>query len=169
MCQLPRILDLELSMPRFIGRIIAALILAGIEFFFLYVLISPNASFLENLLPASLSPIFSAMHKFVTPTLPIIGLAIAFLIFFDQIFKKTKIEGAFLIVMSSLFAWYTYNIFQGGTMHITIPTGIVQNVTGDITVSATLIMWLLILPSLLSIVKGGLMLLHSNRKPANEI
>ena len=166
---MPKILDLELSTPRFIGRIIVAVILAGIEFFFLYVFISPNSSFVENLLPASLAPIFSAMHKFVTPTLPIIGLVIAFLIFFDQIFKKTKIEGAFLIIMSSLFAWYTYNIFQGGTMHITIPSGIVQNVTGDITVSAALIMWLLILPSLLSIVKGVLMLVHSNRKTASGI
>lgn len=166
---MPRILDLELSTPRLIGRIIAAVILAGIEFFFLYIIISPNSSFLENLLPASLAPIFDAMHKFVTPTLPILGLVIAFLIFFDQIFKKTKIEGVFLIIMSGLFAWYTYNIFQGGTMHITIPSGIVQNVTGEITVSAALIMWLLILPSLLSIAKGALMLFYSNRNAANRI
>lgn len=166
---MPRILDLELSMPRFIGRIIAGVILAGIDFFFLYVLISPNSSFVENLLPASLAPIFAAMHKFVTPTLPIIGLVIAFLIFFDQIFKRTRIEGGFLIIMSSLFAWYTYSIFQGGTMHITIPSGVIQNVTGDITLSASLIMWLLMLPSLLSIVKGVLMLVYSNRNTANEI
>lgn len=164
---MPKILDLELSTPRFIGRIIVAIILAGIDFFFLYILISPSSSFVENLMPASLAPFFTAMHKFIPPTLPIIGLAIAFLIFFDQIFKQTKIEGGFVIVMSSLFAWYAYNVFQGGTMHITIPAGLVQNVTGAIIVNATLIMWMLILPSLLSIVKGALMLFHSNRhKPS---
>ncbi|MDG6997561.1 MAG: hypothetical protein JRN15_00420 [Nitrososphaerota archaeon] len=129
---MPKILDLELSTPSFIGWIILAFILAGIDFFFLYVLISPNASFVENLTPARLDPFFTAMHKFITPTLPIIGLIIAFLIFFDQIFRQTRIEGGFVIIMSTLFVWYIFNVFQGGTLHISIPAGIVQNVTGYI-------------------------------------
>lgn len=168
---MPRILDLQISTPRLIGRVIFAFILAGIDFFFLYVLISPNDTFILHYLPASVSShLGTAMSSFVSPTLPLIGLVIAVLIFFDQIFKQTRIEGAFLMMMGSLFAWYTYTIFQGGTMDLNIPAGLVQNISGSITLHATLIMWLFILPELLTIVKGALMLYASNkRKPQKQM
>ena len=162
---MPRILDLQISTPRLIGRIILAFILAGIDFFFLYVLISPNDTFISRFLPASISSHLStAMSSFVSPTLPLIGLLMAVLIFFDQIFKQTRIEGAFLMIMGGLFAWYTYAIFEGGTLNLNIPSGLVQNISGNFTVHAALLMWLFILPSLLTIVKGALMLYNSNRR-----
>jgi hypothetical protein len=162
---MPRILDLEISTPKLIMRVIVAFILAGIDFFFFYVLISPNDTFLQKILPPSISShVQSAMSSFVSPSLPLIGLAIVALIFFDQIFKGTRIEGAFLIIMGSLFAWYTYTIFGGGTMNLNIPQGLVQNISGNITVHAALLMWLFILPSLLTVVKGALMLYNSNKR-----
>ena len=68
------------------------------------------------------------------------------------------------MIMEPIFAWYTYVIFQRGTLDLNIPSGLVQNITGNITVHATLLMWLFILPSLLTIVKGPLMLSYSNRR-----
>jgi drug/metabolite transporter (DMT)-like permease len=163
----PRILDLQISIPRLIGRVILAFILAGIDFFIFYILISPKDTFIQHYLPATFSShLTTAMSSFVSPTLPFIGLVIAVLIFFDQIFKQTRIEGAFLMIMGALFAWYTYAIFEGGTMNLNIPKGLIQNISGNITIHATLIMWLFILPSLLTVVKGALMLYSSNkRKP----
>lgn len=162
---MPRILDLQISTPRLILRIIGAFILAGIDFFFFYVIISPDDTLLQRFLPASISShLTSTLSSFVSPTLPLIGLVIVVLIFFDQIFKQTRIEGAFLMMMGSLFALYTYTIFGGGTMNITIPAGLVQNITGNITVQAWLLMWLFILPSLLTVVKGAMMLYISNRR-----
>ena len=162
---MPRILDLQISTPRLIGRLIVAFILAGIDFFFFYILISPHDTLLQRFLPPSIaSHLTSAMSSFVSPTLPLIGIVIAVLIFFDQIFKQTRIEGAFLMIMGALFAWYTYVIFGGGTMNLAIPAGIIQNITGNITVQASLIMWLLILPSLLTVVKGAVMLYTSNKR-----
>jgi len=161
----PRILDLQISTPRLVGRVILAFILAGIDFFFLYVLISPSDTFVLHYLPANVSShLATAMSSFVSPTLPLIGLVIVVLIFFDQIFKRTRIEGAFLVVMGAVFAWYTYVIFQGGTLNLNIPSGLVQNITGNVIVHATLLMWLFILPSLLTIVKGALMLSYSNKR-----
>ena len=164
---MPRILDLQISTPRLIGRVILAIILAGIDFFLFYVLISPNDTFILHYLPANVSSTLSnAMSSYVSPTLPLIGLVIVALIFLDQIFKGTRIEGAFLITLGGIFAWYTYTIFQGGTMNLNIPSGLIQNISGNITLHATLLMWLFILPSLLSIVKGALMLSNANkRKP----
>ena len=164
---MPRILDLQISTPRLIGRVILAVILAGIDFFIFYVLISPKDAFILHYLPVNISSTLSnAISSFVSPTLPLIGLVIVTLIFLHQIFKGTRIEGAFLIMMGSIFAWYTYVVFQGGTMNLNIPTGLIQNISGNITLHATLLMWLFILPSLLSILKGTLMLSSANmRKP----
>ncbi len=166
---MPRILDLEISTPRLVGRIVLAFILAGIDFFVFYVLISPHSTFLERFLPASVASSFSAaMSSFVSPTLPLIGIVIAVLIFFDQIFKGTRIAGAFLIMTGSLFAWYTYSFFQGGKMTFNIPSGLIKNVSGVLTVHATLLMWLFILPSVLTVLKGALMLYSSNRRKTQE-
>jgi hypothetical protein len=162
---MPKILDLELSTPRFIARIIVAAILAGIDFFVFYVLISPNDTFLARFLPASVyTTLHNAMSSFVSPELPIIGILIAALIFLEQIFKGTRISGIFLVIMGALFSWYTYTFFQGGTMTFDIPSGLIQGVSGSATVRAYLLMWLFIAPSLLTILKGGLMLYTSNKK-----
>ena len=162
---MPRILDLQISTPRLIGRVILAVILAGIDFFIFYVLISPKDTFILHYLPANISSTLSnTMSSFVSPTLPLIGLVIVSLIFLDQIFKGTRIEGAFMIIMGSIFAWYTYTVFQGGTMNLNIPSGLIHNISGNIILHATLLMWLFILPSLLSILKGALMLSNANRR-----
>ncbi len=111
---MPRILDLQISTPRLIGRVILAFILAGIDFFFLYVLISPNDTFVLHYLPANVSShLTTAMSAFVSPTLPLIGIVIAVLIFFDQIFKRTKIEGAFLMIMGDFVRLVYLHHFSG--------------------------------------------------------
>ncbi len=168
---MPRILDLELSTPRLIGRIVVATIFAGIDFFVFYVLISPNDTFIARFLPASFySTLHNAMSSFVSPELPTIGIIIAVLIFCEQIFKGTRIFGAFLIIMGALFSWYTYAFFQGGTMTMDIPGGLIPGISGTVIVHAYVLMWLLITPSLLTILKGGLMLYASNKKkPVSEL
>lgn len=160
---MPRILDLQISTPRLIGRVILAFVLAGIDFFIFYVLISPKDTFILRYLPANVSSTLSnTMSSFVSPTLPLIGLFIVGLIFLSQIFKGTRIEGGFVMLMGGIFAWYTYAIFQGGTMNLNIPTGLIRNVSGNITLHATLLMWLLILPSVLSVSNGAMMLYFAN-------
>lgn len=167
---MPRILDLQISTLRLVLRVIYAVILASIDIFIFYILISPNDTLLRRFLPASISShLTTALSSFVSPTLPLIGLAMAALIFLDTIFKQTRIEGAFVMITGGLFAWYTYAIFDGGTMNLAIPSGLVQNVTGNITIQASLIMWLFILPSLLTAVKGALMLYNSNKKKAPKL
>ncbi|MDG6904392.1 MAG: hypothetical protein JRN20_01250 [Nitrososphaerota archaeon] len=162
---MPKILDLEISTPRLVLRVIYAAILASIDIFIFYILISPNDTLLQRFLPPSISSqLTSALSSFVSPTLPTIGLVMAALIFLDTMFKKTRIEGAFVMITGGLFAWYTYTIFGGGTMNLAMPSGLVQNITGSITVQASLIMWLLMLPSILTVVKGALMLFASNKK-----
>lgn len=167
---MPKILDLELTTPRFIGRMLVAALLAGIDFFVFYVLISPNDTILASFLPASIyNTLHNTLGSFVSPELPVIGILIAALIFVEQVFKGTRISGAFLVFAGALFSWYTYTFFQGGTMTFMIPSGLVPGVTsGSATVHAYLLMWLFITPSLLTILKGGLMLYTSNRKKQKE-
>ena len=51
-------------------------------------------------------------------------------------------------------------------MLVKIPSGLVQGISGSVAMDLTLVMWLLILPSLLTIVKGGVLLLHATRGSA---
>ena len=167
---MPKILDLELSTPRFIGRIVVAALLAGMDFFVFNVLISPNDTFLASFLPSNIyNTLRNTLGSFVSPELPIIGILIATLIFVEQVFKGTRISGAFLVFTGALFSWYTYTFFQGGAMTFMIPSGLVPGITsGSATVHAYLLMWLFIAPSLLTILKGGLMFYTSNRKMQKE-
>jgi hypothetical protein len=167
---MPRILDLQISTPRLVGRIFVATVLAGIDFFVFYVLISPKDTFLERILPTSFySTVHTTLSSFVNPSLPTIGIMIAALIFLDHFFRGTRISGAFFIVTGALFSWYTYTFFQGGTIRIDIPSGLVQGISGTLSAHAVLLMWLFIAPSLLTIVKGAIMLYSSNRKQERRV
>ena len=156
--------DLDLSPRSICVRVASAIIFASLEGFLFYYLPTHLASLLSLYLPRnSSSNIQSMIAALVSPALPLTGIAISLIAFFGILLRGSKIYGIILVVDGILFSFYTYLFFQGGTMLVKIPSGLVQGISGSVAMDLTLVMWLLILPSLLTIVKGGVLLLHATR------
>lgn len=157
-----KLLGLELSGGAFGLRLAAAIILGSVEAFLFYYLPTNVGSLASGYLPSSYSSqINSVISGVVSPLLPILGLVIAVLGFLGILLKGTKIYGLIIALIGATFAGYTYLFFQGGTIRLNMPPGLVQNVTGQISLELDLVMLLLIVPSLLTIVKGGVLLMQS--------
>ncbi|MDG6999984.1 MAG: hypothetical protein JRN15_12815 [Nitrososphaerota archaeon] len=157
-----KLLGLELSGGAFGLRLSAALILAALEAFLFYYLPTNVGSLASGYLPSSYSSqIVSLVSGLVSPLLPILGLVIAVLGLLGILLKGTKIYGLIIALIGATFAGYTYLFFQGGTIHLNVPPGLIQNVTGQISLELYLVMLLLIIPSLLTIVKGGVLLMQA--------
>jgi hypothetical protein len=155
---MPKILDLELKASSLALRVIVSIIAAAIMFFVLYYLPANLLSFLSQFVPAQALPPPSTLNpllsSIIDPTLPMIGLLLTVLVFLEYLLRGSKAYGPILILTSLSFIAYLYLFFNGGTMIITLPANLLMGISVDIALDLTVIMLLLMLPSILNIIKG---------------
>jgi hypothetical protein len=166
---MPEFLGLEISRMRLALRIAYGVVLTSVVIFIFYY-IPAHISYLirlaETYFPAiHLSPsTMNLITGLFGPSLPTIGLVLGGLTFLGILLKSTKVEGGVLILNGLFYSLYTFFLFHGGTLNIGIPAGLVQGISGDFVIILPLIMFLLMLPELLTIAKGSVMLVEANRK-----
>jgi len=118
------------------------------------------AGLVSRFLPSgSTTAVSSVASALVGPILPVIGLALTVLVFLATVLRGSSPYGMILVITGLLFVDYTYIIMQGGTIGIDLPGGLPQGASGNISIDAGLLMLILLIPSLLTVVKGVLLLM----------
>lgn len=159
-----KFLDLDLGVVTFSLRLLAALVFASVDIFLLYYVPTHLNTLISEYLPINNSSnIENMIAGLVSPSLPLVGIAVSLVAFFGILFKGSKIYGLILALTGILFSFCTYLFFQGGTMFVHIPSGLIQGISGSVVMDLTILMWLLMLPSLLTIVKGRVLILQAAR------
>ena len=164
---MPEFLGLEISRASLALRVLLASLAAAASFAIYYYLPANIGPLVSAYLPSSSanygSGVSSVLSSLISPLLLAVGLLLAVSSFLSILLKGTKVHGAIVMMAGALYATYTYLVFQGGSIRVDIPSGsLIQNVSGSIEVQLGLLMLLFILPSLLTIVKGGLILASAN-------
>ena len=163
-----KLLDLDLSRGAFILRMIFGVIVGTINVMLFYYIPTSIASLASGYLPSNNVSSFNAfISGLVNPLLPIIGIALGVFGFLGILFRGTRIYGLFVSCIGVLFVAYTYVFFQGGTIHVNIPYGLVHNVSGNLELGLNLLMLLFVIPSLLTIVKGAVLLIQATHRVQN--
>lgn len=161
-----KFLDLEISTARFALRVVYGTVVAGMMLFVLYYVPSNLDQLISRFVPGSYAiPISNAVSSLVGPVLPLIGIALGVLTFLEILFKGTWIYGAFVLLLGATCVTYDYVFFHGGILSISIPAGIAPNISGgSFSLQLSLIMVLLMIPSILTAAKGGLLLARGAQK-----
>ena len=156
---MPRVMNLQLSSATLAIRVVLGIVLAGITFLIFYYLPANLASLISSHISSTNAETVSGMtSSIIGSTLPIIGLVLTVLVFLRVVLMGTNIDGVILILSGVFFAAFTYTALHGGTIAIALPSGLSQGATGNITIDVSLLMLVLLIPSLLTIVKGALVL-----------
>jgi len=137
--------------------------LAGLTFLVFYYVPANLASLVSGHLPSSIAPAASNLASaLVGSTLPTIGLVLTVLVFLGIVLRGSRPYGMILILTGLLFAAYTYVIMQGGTIGIKLTGNLPHGASGNFTIDVSLLMLVLLVPSLITVVKGALLLaVHS--------
>lgn len=72
--------------------------------------------------------------------------------------RGSSLYGAILILIGVLFAAYTYLLLHGGSIGGTLPSNLSLGASGNFAIDVSLLMVVLLVPSLLTVVKGALLL-----------
>jgi hypothetical protein len=151
-------MDLELSSASLALRVISGAALAALVFLaFYYFPANLSALVSGSLTPSNAAAVSSVATALVGST-PIIGLVLAALVFLGAVLRGSKVYGAVLIVIGILFATYTYLLLHGGSIGGTLPSNLSSGASGNFVIDVTLLMVVLLIPSILTVVKGTLLL-----------
>ena len=157
--ELPRVMGLQLSSVSLAIRVVSGAVLSGLTFAVFYYVPANLASLVSGHLPSSIAPAASSLASAVAGSvLPTIGLVLTVLVFLGVVLRGSRPYGMVLFVTGLLFADYTYIIIQGGTIRITLPGNLPHGASGNFTIDVSLLMLVLLIPSLLTVVKGALLL-----------
>jgi hypothetical protein len=155
---MPKILDLELKALSLALRVIVGIIVAAITFFVLYYLPTNLQSILSQIVPAQALPTPSTLNPLLTGVtssiLPMIGLLLTVLVFLECLLRGSKAYGPILILTGLSFIAYLYLFFNSGTITVNLPASLLMGISASIAIDLTTIMLLLMLPSILTIIKG---------------
>ncbi|MGC8936220.1 MAG: hypothetical protein ACP5KV_02485 [Candidatus Methanomethylicaceae archaeon] len=155
---MPRVLDLEIGTRWLVLRIVAGAILSAVVFFFLSYVPSNLPGLICRFLPADISNVAAQiLSGLVHPILPALGAIVSATVFLEILFRKTKAYGPILIISGLVAVLYIYFAFQGGVMVIHLPKGLTMGVQVSAYFDLTIIMVLVMLPALLTILKGAVM------------
>lgn len=173
---MPKLLDLEIGTASLVIRVILGLICAGIVFFIFYYLpvnlkaildfvlstVVPGSS---NIPPGATGDLLGAV---VSPILPFSGLVLTVVTFLEIVMRGTKIYGPILIVSGSFWLVVLYIVFEGGNIIFALDQSlfsglseIISNFALRISIGLLPIMLIFMLPSILTIVKGVVLVLGS--------
>jgi len=151
-------MGLQLSSASLAIRLISGAGLAAFVFLaFYYLPANLSALVSGSLTPSSASAVSSVVASLVGST-PIIGLVLAVLVFLGAVLRGSKVYGVVLIVLGMLFATYTYLLLHGGSIGGKLPSNLSSGASGNFAIDAGLLMVVLLVPSLLTVVKGTLLL-----------
>ena len=155
---MPKILDLELKATSLALRVVIGVIAAAITFLISYYLPANLLSLLSQFLPAQALPPPSTLEpllsSIINPMLPMIGFVLTVLIFLEYLLRGSKAYGPILILTALSLIAYLYLLFNGGTMAIALPASIFMGTSVDMALDLTIMMILLMLPSILNMIKG---------------
>jgi hypothetical protein len=150
-----RLLGLEMSGAKFGLRIFLAVVFGALAFAVFYLVpasIGPLAKQVAG--PANASAVGALVDSLVSPGLPLVGIAVAALVFVGVFLRGTKAYGPVLVVLGLALLAYVYALFQGGTVHVTIPQLSQYAASGSIAVDLTDLMYLFMVPAVLTLLKG---------------
>jgi len=150
-----KVLGLEITTRKLVLRIIGAII-AFLAYFFIFSYMPSNPNTFMRLfgLDFDLQSFFR-----INPYIPIIGLGIAASLALGVLLRRAKGEGLANIAGGALIAVYIYLLLDGGVIKIRIPEGLAQGLSADVTLDLITLMYLFLIPPLLTIVKGLLQLI----------
>jgi len=152
-------MGLQLSSASLTIRVVSGAVLSALTFVVFYYVPANLASLVSGHLPSSIAPAASNLASaLVGSTLPVIGLVLTVLVFLGIVLRGSRPYGMILILTGLLFAAYTYVVMQGGTIGITLSGSLPHGASGNIAIDVSLLMLLLLIPSLLTIFKGALLL-----------
>lgn len=97
-------------------------------------------------------------------TLPLIGLAVTVLAPVAVILKGTKAYGPLTILLGLTLTAYVYTMLQGGSITITTPTLPPLHLQAAVGITMHTLMYLFLLPPILTVIKGVLITVQSVRK-----
>jgi hypothetical protein len=104
---------------------------------------------------ANASTVASLAGSLVSPDLPVLGVAVAALVFVGVFLRGTKAYGPVLVVLGLALLAYVYVLFHGGTIEVTVPSLSQYSASGSVAVSVAALMYLFMLPPALTLVKGA--------------
>ncbi len=146
---------MEMSGGKLALRAVLAVIFGAIAFVIFYYVPSSLGSYITRFAGSNGgSSASSIVGALINPVLPIIGLAVALLVFIGTLLRGTKAYGPVLIFLGLVLVAYVYTAFQGGTINLTIPKGVGYSASGNIAIDFTLLMYLFLLAPILTLLKG---------------
>jgi hypothetical protein len=136
-------------------RVVLAAVFGGVAAALLYYVPASLGGVAEQLAGgANASAVQSIVGALVSPSLPLIGLAAAALVFVGVLLRGTRGYGPVLVVLGAVLVAYVYTAFQGGTINISIPQGVQYGASGTVSISLAALMYLAMVGPLLTVVKG---------------
>lgn len=105
--------------------------------------------------PSKAVAVSSLAGSLASPGLPALGIAVAALIFLSSFFRGTKAYGPVLVTLGSVLLAYVYLMFHGGTISAAVRALPQYSAEGTFTISLAPLMYLFMLPPLLTVVKGA--------------
>jgi hypothetical protein len=151
-------MDLQLSSASLALRVISGAALAALVFLVFYYLPANFSALVSGSLTPSSAAAVSSVAAAIIGSTPIIGLVLAVLVFLGAVLRGSSVYGAILILIGVLFAAYTYLLLHGGSIGGTLPSNLSLGASGNFAIDVSLLMVVLLIPSLLTVVKGALLL-----------
>lgn len=167
---MPRLLGLQLSSGALALRVVLGAIAALVTFVVFYYVPANLPGFASALLGSGSSTAGETVSGFlkslINPNLPTVGLLLTVFVFIGVVIRGTRAYGAVVIVDGLLFAVYVYLAFQGGTISISLPSGLPSSAAGTVAIGASTLMYIFLIAPLLTMVKGSLILALPGRQAA---
>jgi|HubBroStandDraft_1064217.scaffolds.fasta_scaffold122939_2 hypothetical protein len=151
-------MGLQLSSASLAIRLVSGAALAALVFLVFYYLPANFSALVSGSLSAGSAAAVSSVATALIGSTPIIGLVLAVLVFLGAVLRGSSAYGVVLILIGSLFAAYTYLLLHGGSIGGTLPSDLSLGAAGNFTIDVSLLMVVLLIPSLLTVVKGTLLL-----------
>ena len=104
--------------------------------------------------PANASVASALAASLVSAYLPLVGLAVAALVFLGVLLRGSRAYGPVLVVLGGALLAYVYVMFHGGTIDIAIPQVQQYSISGSVAIGLAALMYLFMVPALLTLVKG---------------
>jgi hypothetical protein len=160
-----RIGDLNLSYARFTLRILAGLILAGLILFLFYYLPSHLTQLLSPYVPEAYIPYLNNIVSALTNTgIPLLGILLAIIIFFDILLKGSWIYGMDLILTGVLFLAYDLFLYRAGKLFSEAYQSSQSAIYSEIAPLFDIIIIILIISTVYSIGMGVSLVMKRNRR-----
>jgi hypothetical protein len=167
---MPKIGDLELSNTKLAVRIIGGLILAGLILFLFYYLPSHLTQIVSPYVSGSYIPYLNNLVSELTNSgIPLLGVLLAVIVFFDVLLKDSWIYGIDLIITGLLFLVYDIFLYRTGQFFSFGPETTQSPIYSEITPLFSIIIIILLIWTVYSISRGVSLVLHRNQRRRSAI